>query len=324
MRTRENLVTERAGINYVRVVVERSGSLFKEVNLQHDFGHDATILIVVDGEVQPREVAVQVKSGSTYNSEFSCHLPATESHIDFWARHDLITLGIVYDPNEDAAHWIDLQSECRARKRFRHTGGAMITFPKAAWNRFDEDHFTTVIVSTLLGRAPSVPIETALEWAKAPDFCTHDLGVRTLLARYNHSAATWACLLNEFHRRTPGRLSVSIPIGFAKLLGHCDIGDYTSNVDDEIRQLARASLKALKADDIAKLLLLLDDDETFERGQLGYALLPLLGGRSDSIVIMSELRDDDSQDAEVRAKAEFLVRLYRHDPHWWLLWLRDA
>lgn len=103
LRTRHNLVTERAGINHARVVVERSGSLFKEINLQHDFGHDATILLVIDGEVQPCEVALQVKSGQSYNTEFNCHLPATAGHIDFWAGHDLTTLGIVYDPEMDAA-----------------------------------------------------------------------------------------------------------------------------------------------------------------------------------------------------------------------------
>jgi len=57
MKTRGNLVTERAGVNFVRGVVEGAGSLFKEINLQHDFGQDATMVLVVDGHVQPREVA---------------------------------------------------------------------------------------------------------------------------------------------------------------------------------------------------------------------------------------------------------------------------
>lgn len=324
MRTRNNLITERAGINYARVVVEGAGCLFKEINLQHDFGHDASILLVLDGEVQPREVALQVKSGQSYNSEDACHLPATAGHIDFWARHDLVTLGIVYDPEADAAYWIDLQAECRALMKLRNPGGATINFLKAAWNRFDADHFSTVLVPTLLGKAPTVPIFTALKWARASDFHTHDLGVRTLLARHKQAAATWSCLLEQFHSRTPDALSVGVPVGFAKLLGHCDIGDYTGKVDDEVRQLVQSSLKAFNADDIAKLLLMLDDDETFDRGQLGYAFLPLLGGRSDSMALLSELRNDSSRDADVRAKAELLLRWYQHDPEWWSFWLRDA
>lgn len=324
LRTRDNLVTERAGINHARIVVEGSGSLFKEINLQHDFGHDATILLVVDGEVQPREVALQVKSGQSYNTEFTCHLPATAGHIDFWARHDLITLGIVYDPEVDAAYWIDLQSECRARKRLRHSGGATINFPKAAWNRFDLPHFSNVLVPMLLGRAPTIPIATALEWARASDRHTHDLGVRTLLARHKQVPDTWVCLLEEFYGRTPGTLSIDVPVGFAKLLGHCDIGDYTGKVDDDVRQLVQIALNSFKVNDIAKLLLMLDDDETFDRGRLGYAFLPLLGGRPDSLALITELRDDDSRDAKVRELAEFLLSLYRHDPEWWSFWLRAA
>lgn len=324
MRTRDNLVTERAGINHVRAVVEGAGCLFKEINLQHDFGHDATILLVVDGEVQPREVALQVKSGQSYNGEDICYLPATAGHIDFWARHDLITLGVVYDPEADTAYWIDLQTECRARKQLRHTGGATINFAKAIWNRFDSDHFSTVLVPTLLGRAPTVPIATAIDWTRSSEPVTHDLGVRTLLARHKQAMATWACLLEEFDSRTPDTLSIDVPIGFAKLLGHCDIGDYTGKVGDGVRKPVQAALKAFSANDIAKLLLMLDEDETFDRGQLGYAFLPLLGGRSDSMDLLAQLRDDDGRDAEVRAKAEFLLRWYRHDPEWWSFWRRDA
>ncbi|EXS68137.1 DUF4365 domain-containing protein [Sphingobium sp. Ant17] len=324
MRTRENLITERAGINHARVVVERSGSLFKEINLQHDFGHDATIILVINGEVQPREVALQVKSGLSYNTEYKCHLPATAGHIDFWARHDLITLGIVYDPEVDAAYWIDLQSECSARKRAGHIGGATISFPKAAWNRFEVPHFSNVLVPMLLGQAPTIPLATALEWARASDPHTHVLGVRTLLVRHKQAAETWLCLLEEFHGRTPETLSIDIPVGFAKLLGHCDIGDYTGKVDDEVRQLVQIALNSFKVDDIAKMLLMLDDDETFDRGQLGYAFLPLLGGRSDSLALISELRDDDSRDAKVRELADCLLSLCRHDPEWWSLWLRAA
>lgn len=324
MRTRNNLVTERAGINYARTVVEGAGCLFKEINLQHDFGHDATILLVVDGEVQPREVALQVKSGSTYNSEYACHLPATIGHVDFWARHDLITLGIVYDPKSEIAYWIDLQAECRALKKLGHGGGTTINFPKSLWNRFDADHFSTVLVQALLGRAPTITLPKALEWARAVDPDTHDLGVRTLLARHNQSAATWECLLELFRCRTPDTLSVGVPVGFAKLLGHCDIGDYGGKVADEFRPLVVASLKAFTADDFAKLLLMVDEDESFDRGQLGYAFLPLIGGRSDSVTLLTQLRDDETREAEVREKAALLLQWHQHDPEWWGLWLRTS
>ncbi|MEG3088535.1 DUF4365 domain-containing protein [Sphingomonas sp. PB4P5] len=154
MRTRSNLATERSGVNFVRKVVEDTGCLFKEINLQHDFGHDATIVLVIDNQVQPREIALQIKSGSSYNSDAGCHLPATADHIDFWARHDLTTLGVVYDPAEEAAYWVDLRADCRARRNQRLTGGATISVAKASWNRFDATHFPTVLIP-IFARQPT-------------------------------------------------------------------------------------------------------------------------------------------------------------------------
>ena len=87
--------------------------MFKEINLQHDVGQDATVILVVDGHVRPREVALQIKSGASYVSSGACHLTASAAHIYFWPKHDLITLGVVYDPAEDNAYWLDLQTAAR-------------------------------------------------------------------------------------------------------------------------------------------------------------------------------------------------------------------
>jgi hypothetical protein len=43
-----NTVTERACVNYVRGVVEANNSVFKELDLRHDYGHDAFVLLVED------------------------------------------------------------------------------------------------------------------------------------------------------------------------------------------------------------------------------------------------------------------------------------
>jgi hypothetical protein len=132
MRTRGNLITERAGVNFVRSTVERAGCLFKEINLQHDFGQDATMVLVVDGQVRPREVAFQIKSGATYVAPTACRVPATAAHIYFWAEHDLVTVGVVYDPAEKAAWWIDLQTAARDFPRFESEVGHRIHLRKGA------------------------------------------------------------------------------------------------------------------------------------------------------------------------------------------------
>src|SRR5665213_1815134 len=104
-----NTVTERAGVNYVRDVVETNNSIFKEQDVRHDYGHDAFVLLVDGERVLPKEIAMQIKSGASYCTPTTCKIPATRGQLLFWAGHDLDTLGVVYDPGEAMAYWVDLK-----------------------------------------------------------------------------------------------------------------------------------------------------------------------------------------------------------------------
>lgn len=323
MRTRGNLVTERAGVNFARNVVEGAGCLFKEINLQHDFGHDATIVLVVDGRVRPREVALQIKSGASYVSPATCSLPATASHIYFWAEHDLVTIGLVYDPAEKAAWWIDLQSASRDFRASNPKSGTTFTFAKGLWNRFNETDYAAILLPTLLGEAPSVPLERICDWVMSNDIETHDIGVRAIRARYYREAMAWDCLIEAFRSRPAERLTLNLPIALAKLLGHDDIGYYSDQIPQNVRGPAIEKVLTFGPDEIAKLLSMLPDDD-FERPSAGYSLMPLLGQRGESPRILSSIRDNNKFDQAVRQLAGLLFDWYQREPDWWSFWRRDS
>ena len=323
MKTRGNLITERVGVNFVRGVVEGAGSLFKEINLQHDFGQDATVILVVDGHVRPREVALQIKSGASYVSPDLCHLPATAAHIYFWAEHDLVTLGAVYDPAENAAWWIDLQSAARDFRATNPKSGTTFNYPKGLWNRFDNTDFTSILVPTLLGEAPSVPLERLCTWVMSDDVETHDIGVRAIRARYYREAAAWDCLIEAFRSKPVEQLTLNLPLGLAKLLGHDDIGYYSGQIPTAVRRPAVAKVLTFGPLEIAKLLSMLPDSD-FERPSVGYSLMPLLGQRAESPKILANIRDDNTLDPKVRELARDLFEWYQRDPKWWGFWRRDT
>ncbi len=212
MKPRGNLVTERVGINFARAAVEGAGSLFKEVNLQHDYGHDATIMLVSDGQVRPREIAVQIKSGATYISPLKCTIPANADHLFFWAEHDLDTIGIVYDPNEQTAWWVDLRNAAREFRRLNSRTATSIAFKKSLWNKFNAEDFASILMPTLLGEAPRVPVERLCTWVTSDDEETHDLGVRAIRARHRSRPKTWSCLIETFLNRPAEQLSMQLPI----------------------------------------------------------------------------------------------------------------
>jgi hypothetical protein len=323
MKTRGNLTTERAGVNFARSIVEGAGSLFKEINLQHDFGQDATMILVVDGHVRPREVALQIKSGVSYVAPGLCHLRATAAHIYYWAEHDLVTLGVVYDPSEKAAWWIDLQTAAREFRASNPKSGTTFTYAKGLWNRFDDTDFKSILVPTLLGEAPSVPLERLCTWVMSNDVETHDLGVRAIRACYYREAAAWDCLIEAFRSRPAEQLTLSLPIGLAKLLGHDDLGYYSGQIPAAVRSPAVAKVLTFGSDEIAKLLSMLPDSD-FERPSLGYSLMPLFGQRAESPNILAAIRDSDTFDPTVRELAGDLFDWYRRDPKWWSFWRRDS
>jgi hypothetical protein len=323
MKTRGNLTTERVGVNFVRGVVEGAGSLFKEINLQHDFGQDATMVPVIEGRVRPREVAFQIKSGASYVSPAVCRLPATAGHIDFWAKHDLVTLGVVYDPVEKTAWWIDLQTAARNFRVSNPNSGTTFTFAKGLWNRFDDGDFVSILMPTLLGEAPIVPLERMCAWVVSDDIETHDIGVCAICARHYHEAVAWDCLIEAFRSRPARQMTLSLPIALAKLLGHDDLGYYSGEIPATVRGPAIARVLTFGPDEIAKLLSMLPDSD-FERPSLGYSLMPLLGQRAESPDILVAIRDDETLDASVRELAGELFDWYQRDPHWWGFWRRDT
>lgn len=323
MRTRSNTMVERAGVNFVRSVVEGAGSIFKEVNLQHDFGHDATIVPVVNGCVQPREIALQIKSGISYTGKGKCKIPASAAHLRFWADHDLQTLGVVYDPSEAVAYWVDLRVAAVDATERSPSSGTTLVFPKALWNRFDPSQFGTVLLPTLLGKAPIVPLKTACDWVRSNDLETHDLGVRVIRARHYAMADAWSCLIDVFLAFPVSSLTIEIAIALSKLLGHDDLGYYTGQIPSEVRTPAVARVLSFGSIQIAKLLALVDDED-FNRPSIGYSLMPLWGMSANSIAALRVITGDMSCNDDVRDRAAGLIDWYSREPEWWSFWRRDV
>lgn len=322
MKPRGNLVTERAGINFVRTAVESVGSLFKEINLQHDYGHDATIMLVTDGRIRPREIALQVKSGASYVSPRKCTIPASADHLFFWAEHDLDTIGVVYDPLEHKAWWVDLRNEARNFRRSDNRTGTSIAFNKNLWNEFNKNDFASILIPTLLGEAPRVPVERLCTWVTSDDEETHDLGVRAIRARHRCRSETWTCLIDTFLARSADQLSIEVPISLAKLLGHHDSGYMSNEIPPEVRGPAIQRVLNFGPAETAKILMMLPYRD-FERPSLGYSLLPILGKGANTPAIFATISESDVYPDEIRELAGDLLNWYRSDPHFWRFWRRD-
>ena len=103
----EKTKTDRLGVSRLEFYFSENGWLFREQSL-HDHGIDAQVEIVEDGRPTGELIAIQIKSGSSYFSEQTKSdvvYRADDAHIQYWSRHALPVIIVLYDPEADALLW---------------------------------------------------------------------------------------------------------------------------------------------------------------------------------------------------------------------------
>ena len=312
--------TERKGIAFVRDAVEDANCVFKEIDRASDYGHDAFVLLVDGEQVMPQEFAVQVKAGKSFCKPDSCSFFTTKAQLNFWARHPLETLGIVYDPDVHCAWWVDLKVEAKSRQI--SDSGRTIRFAKEDWNRFDAGGFKSVVLPILLEEPPRISLETATQWLESDSWYTHDLGARVLISRHKNEASAWAAMLNAFESR--GReASFSVFRAIVKMLGNSEVGSLPSSIPDNIRISLQRRILGFGENKIVELLHFVDDNG-YERGSAGYGLFALFPSMPNHVTILSSIAANAGFPREVRENADLLLAIRENDPDWWNLWLREV
>ncbi len=109
--------TERIGIHGVGAKVHRElGWEFRE--LTGDFGIDAEIEIITDGEPTGKIIAAQIKSGLSYfavEDATGIVFHGEPQHLKYWLDHKLPVIVVLYDPDQDTAHWQHVTEETITR-----------------------------------------------------------------------------------------------------------------------------------------------------------------------------------------------------------------
>lgn len=109
----EKTKTDRLGVSRLEYYFSENRWLFRE-QLLHDHGIDAQVEIVEDGKPTGELIAIQVKSGSSYFSEQTesdVVYRADDTHIQYWSRHALPVIIVLYDPETDVLLWERVDDE---------------------------------------------------------------------------------------------------------------------------------------------------------------------------------------------------------------------
>ncbi|MFC0864345.1 tetratricopeptide repeat protein [Sphaerimonospora cavernae] len=99
--------TERAGINYVRTLLEAVDQIVQETGSSNDYGEDLYVNLVADQSRTGDLILIQVKSGPSYKRKDGYRIPVGD-HLEFWRGCNVPIFGIVFDIDEERAYWINI------------------------------------------------------------------------------------------------------------------------------------------------------------------------------------------------------------------------
>lgn len=300
----------KRGVNYVRNIIESSNSIFHEVHQENDFGNDAFIELVDEKDVKGIVVALQIKSGKSFCTKNSCSIPASKSHFEYWSEHSLPVLGIVYDPDEDAAYWTNIKYHIDSGIDIINKGPYTIKFNKTEFSIFTSDNFEKIFKPLYLNKEIKLSLEESLKFSESKDHTEHCLGLSSLARRHAQSEDSWVKILNIFKRWDVDKLDPSILYYMAHIPGHPDIYWCNGqNIPTSVRKSLLSSITCMSERDIGKILSLLDEDDCFERGSLGQSaesLIALIYKKEQKLLAVIE-----NKELTIRTR-DAAVILYAH------------
>ncbi|PSD28794.1 hypothetical protein C7E18_00330 [Stenotrophomonas maltophilia] len=104
----KNRLVERQGLRAAADLFERRHHVFQEVPLQHDFGRDALVDFVHEGEMTGLSIGLQIKSGASYRRSDGDYFIPVGAHGSVWRDSTVPIFGIVFDPDCGGLFWADI------------------------------------------------------------------------------------------------------------------------------------------------------------------------------------------------------------------------
>ncbi len=309
--------TSREGVNFVRTVVERQNCTFHEIDTQNDLGNDAYIELVVDENATGCCVAVQIKSGASYQAaDGSFVFSSDRDHFEYWASHTLPVAAIIYNPSSGHCVWTDVSARLRASPQVIERGPYTVRIE--AEHHFDIESFSG-FRDHFLGSRPLYSSDAALGQALVAFAAIDDEdkcfdGLKALFSFHRQRIESWYYLINCFGSFRGNSLLRSMVYVLTHLPGHGDIAWGPSNITNEaVRRAALERLKKRFGRPEVVALLESVDDFGFERGKIGQSAHAIIDVVPNRDTLLRSIAFDSDMSDEIRGSAFMLWAYYRQN-----------
>lgn len=301
---------EREGVNLARSIVEAANCIFQEIERRNDFGNDAIIELVEGEDVRGICLAAQIKSGTSYCTETECIIPSTKGHFDYWHKHTLPVIGIVYDPTEKCAYWTFITEILKQDPQRVTKGPFTIRFAKNEINRFDLEGFQQFFLPQFLKKTIRLPRDRSIRFINSESTTMQHIGLQSLFYGYRNEPETWELLISILKNKTKADIHPYLVYLLSLVPGHGDIFWHSENIIAEsVRNGIREEILKFEKNEVKKLIGFVGE-EGIERGTLGQCVEAIISLVQDKMRILKEITEDESAGHRIRYIALFLLAYY--------------
>jgi hypothetical protein len=291
--------TSKKGVNFVRGIVEAQNSIFNEIPGQNDVGIDGFIEIIKDENTTGKMVAVQIKAGSSYfeNEKRLCKIPVG-SHFDYWSKHPLPVVGIVYLPDEKIGFWIDIKEYLVAKGKC-----SAIQYEANDINRFNEEDFENIFIPVFLQEPPTLSFDRTIRLLNSKNYDEVELGAAVAFWRFGDKNLVWERFIDILITKEIGDIPHSVLHYFGFVVDWADIWLGRQKVTQENKNFVQGYFANIKIDTIIKLLNFINEDNPIARGTLGHFAERIISNVPDVMTKLKKIIEEDKLEAEIRATA---------------------
>lgn len=299
--------TAKAGINYVRTLVESHNCIFQKIDQENDVGIDALVELVKNERPTGNFIATQIKSGNSYFDKKAnlCKIPIGD-HREYWSKHSLPVYGIVYIPEFESAYWVDIKSYLQ-----HYPSATVISYEPTLVNIINKTTFSTQFIPHLTGDVPEISFEFAKELFKSSNPDELYLGIYTLFKKYADNNEVWDLFVAYFQQHAVTEIPEPLVYYLSVIPWHPDMLFYKDSHTAESREYGKTLINKFTKNDVIKLLHFIDEENMISRGSLGQSVEAIVSSVPNFISILEEIIKDKQLNIKIREFAAIILAYHK-------------
>lgn len=299
-------ITAKKGINYVRNLIEGSGSLFHKIEQENDLGIDAIIEFIHHESPMNKSIAIQIKSGNSYYKCKSAEcVIQIGSHREYWLNYSLPVFGIIYVPDHNMAYWVNVKSKLKESPEINE-----IRFKINRVNSLDINTFNSLFKPLNTNLKPYLEINEAIDFFNSDINEESHVGMVILFRNYVNEISVWNEFLKALKRKESHEIPSILIYYIAHIPWHGDISYHGENISNKIKIHVSSIISNFDKKMVVKLLNIIDPDDGICRGTIGQSIEAIISQIKEIEYKLEVIITDNNYSKELRINAALIFSYY--------------